>query len=518
MLKFAVYDNSGPAHECDLTHAHLVGVDEVPTAGEVTFKDGVITCERRSSDSTAICLLTSVEGAGRIMLPTCLLPARERPYLLSLEQARHRIKMFLVKLEDWMLYDLDPAHPVMAPWEEARQFFTQASILEHSEPAKADQLAKRALERAFFASEQLALMHADIMLAKRFAAEQMPRRALGCVVHQSKFAEPLTKVLTQSFEFLSIPIRWREVEPEEGEYDWGKLDRWMEWAASAKMPVVAGPIIDFRKHAVPEWLYVWEHDYDTTHDLLHEHIEAVVRRYKSTVSVWNVASSLHINENFTLAYDQLMDATRMALTLVKSLHSGARTMVEITEPFGEYFASNPRSVPPAVYADVLAQSGFKLDMIGLAFPFGVDRAGMATRDLMQVSAMLDRYLGLDFPLVVSGLGVPGSPHRAEKPEAGGYWHKPWSGEVQAECLAKLAGIALSKPFVNSLAIHEFYDHPGAEAPGTGLITSTGRAKPGLARMADIRKEIAAGSLTAAPASERHWTIDPERPEGDLIRV
>lgn len=518
MLTFAVYDSSGPAREFDLAHSHLIGQDDIPTAGEINFEGGLINCQRRSADSTALAVLYSLETGGRLLLQTCLLPMRERPYLLSLELARHRIKQFLVKLEDWLLYNLEPSHPVMALWEDARQVFTQATILESTDPVEADRLARQALERAFTASEQLALMHADILLAKRFASGMMPNAPLGCIVHQSKFAEPLTKVLAQSFDFFSIPIRWREVEPEEGEYDWSRLDRWMEWAAGTRFPVVAGPIIDFRKHSVPEWLYVWEHDYDTTHDLLHEHIETIVRRYKSVVSVWSVASSLHINENFTLAYDQLMDLTRMALALVKQLHTGARTMIEITELFGEYFAGNPRSVPPAAYADVLAQSGFKLDMIGLSLPFGSDRPGKASRDLLQISSLLDRYLALDLPVVVSGIGVPSGPHRSDRPEAGGFWRRPWSVETQSDCLSKLVAIALSKPFISSVAIQEFYDHPGSEIPGSGLITATGRAKPALARMADARREIATGRLTASTAAERQWSIDAASADGDLVRA
>ena len=44
---------------------------------------------------------------GRIMLQTCLLPQRERPYDLAIELARHRIKMFIAKCEEWQMFDLD---------------------------------------------------------------------------------------------------------------------------------------------------------------------------------------------------------------------------------------------------------------------------------------------------------------------------------------------------------------------------------------------------------------------------
>lgn len=506
MLSFVAYDNGVLIEQWDLHHAHLIGADDIGMQGEIRIEAGRIECEKRSIEPAALALMVEVEGLGRLILQTCLLPGREKPYLLFLEIARCQIKIFLVKLEDWSILELNTNLSVVAKWEQARALFTEAVIMELDDPSRADELAREALRCAMVASEQLAVMYADILLAKRFAERQMPQRALGCCVHQSMFAEPLTKILEQDFDFISIPLRWHEIEPEEGEYDWSQLDRWMEWATSKDYVVFAGPLIDFRSLSVPEWLYIWEHDYDTTHDLLHEHIEAIVERYKGAVTVWNVASSLHINENFTLPYDQMMDLTRMATSLVKSLHPEGKTLIEFTEPFGEYYAANPKSVPPIVYAETIAQSGFQLDHIGVNLQFGHHRMGRGTRDLMQISALLDKLRFLELPVIITGLGVPSQRPKLDGADPAGFWHVPWSPQHQAEWLHKVIAIALSKPFVESVCVQELYDHATSELPGAGLITVNGRAKPALTRIAGIHAEIRRDRFRCSQPDERDWSI------------
>ncbi len=510
MLKFAVYDQSGSqptarASDWPLFHANLVGNDDIGVCGEISFADGFISCEKKSPDAAGLAMMVRVGALGALVLRTCLLPDREEPFLLHLELARHRVKMFLVKLEDWMLCGMEAEHPVMVGWGEARDLLAEALQVEFSDPARADRLGYESLQKGIAATELLAQMHADLLLAKRYRTGPMPKQVFGCGVHQSKFAPPLASTLAQQFDFVSIPIRWREVEPEEGRYDWSKYDRWMEWAAKQGYPVVAGPLIDFRPLAVPDWLYVWEHDYDTTHDLLHDHLEAIVRRYRKIVSVWNVASALHINDNFTLAYDQLMDITRMATGLVKSLHPSGQTMIEVADPFGEYYAANSKSVPPIVYAETIAQAGFKLDMIGVNFQMGHQRLGRGTRDLMQISSVLDELFFLDIPIVVSGLAVPS--HRAARDgfDPAGSWHAPWSVEVQSEFLDKVTAICLSKPFVKSVCVQELYDHAAGEIPGSGLITSTGRGKTALARLGEVHGLIHEGKLRCSRAEDRSWS-------------
>lgn len=491
----------------DLQHCHLLGPDDIGLPGEISFEDGHLVCDKKTVDAAALSLMVDAGKAGRLLLQTCLLPDRDEPYLLYLELARHRLKSFLVKLEDWLLYELPLEHPVIKLWSDSRDTFTEAMIVARSDPARSETLARTALEQSIEASENLAVMHADALLARRYSDGRMPSGALGCRVHQTQFAEPLTKIIGADFDYISVPIRWCEIEPEEGQYDWSKLDRWMDWARRKRFPVMAGPIIDFRSHSVPEWLYIWEHDYDTTHDLLHEHLEAVVTRYRDVVSVWNVASSLHINANFTLAYDELMDVIRMATSLAKALHPGGKTMVEISEPWGEYYAGNTRSIPPILFAESLAQSGFKLDLIAVTLELGSQSQGRGMRDLMQISTLLDKLMYLNAPVVVSGIAAPSHRPKVEGPDGAGWWRETWTPAHQGRWLSKVASLALSKPYVESVCIQELFDHATIDLPSSGLITSNGRAKPALTEMGHVHSQLESGTFRCSSPEERIWVIE-----------
>ena len=106
MLSFAVYDKTGPAKDWPLINAHLLGRDDQPVRGKVAFKDGRVVCRPTGGESTALCLQHDAGSMGRLMLQTCLLPERQRPYNLSIELARYRIKTFIAKSEEWQMFDL----------------------------------------------------------------------------------------------------------------------------------------------------------------------------------------------------------------------------------------------------------------------------------------------------------------------------------------------------------------------------------------------------------------------------
>lgn len=485
MLQFAVYDEKGPATEWSLVNAHLVGPDDLPVQGEVSFKNGLIRCRRRGAGAVALCLQYDAGSAGTLMLQTCLLPDRAEPYLLSVELARHRIKMFIAKSEEWQMFDLSAEHPAMRLWEEARQLSTQAWTSPAPQARKADRAARRSLIHAIEASERLALAHAEILLHRRFGQKPASSSILGVRIWPGRDAQALRDLVAKQFDLLVLPLNWRELEVKEGAYNWEPLDRWMEWASKQGKPVVAGPLIDFSKRAMPEWMYVWQNDYDTTRDLVYDHIEKVVARYKGLVGMWNIGSGLNANDNFVLSADQMVDVARMAVLLVRQSRPGARAMIELAQPFGEHAALNRDSIHPLSFIDRLVQEGIRFDAVGVQLLFGAQRYGRAARDLMQISSLLDKFFLLEIPILVSAMGVPSHPIDA----LGGAWHEPWSPELQTKWISRLFPICMSKPFVESIFWTDLFDHAQAEIAAAGLITDDGKPKPSLQRLVSLRRHL-----------------------------
>ena len=149
MLQFAVFKDSAPASQWALNHARLLDRDDLVVPGEIDFKDGLINCNRRGVRPTALLLQYDAGEAGMLSLQTCLLPHREKPYILSVELARHRIAIFLAQAEVWQMH-LSQEHPAMVMVQSARQIFTRAMVT--PDPAQADAYGFKALGLALKAS------------------------------------------------------------------------------------------------------------------------------------------------------------------------------------------------------------------------------------------------------------------------------------------------------------------------------------------------------------------------------
>ncbi|MGD9691255.1 MAG: endo-1,4-beta-xylanase [Phycisphaerales bacterium] len=498
MFSFVVFDS--PARVKDLAErAFLIGPDDVPIGGAVYAQGNALICEKTTHEASGLTTLFDVGECGVCSLQTCLLPEREAPYLLSLELARHRIMLFLNKLEEWVNGDIPADEPAFAMFEKARSAFTRAlSASRGADGAytkEQDELAREALCQGICASERLALLVADVMLRIRLDAahgsgSSAASYGVGAVIRRDQSGAALQRVVRDTFDFVCMPMRWTALEPEEGEYSFTKTDKWVEWAVrDAKLPVHAGPLIDFRAGRTPEWLHIWENDYDTLREVCFEHLKRVVTRYRKAVSRWVVCSGLHLNDSFPLTLEQLMDLTRLCVLVVKKLQPSSEVVVEIDQPFGEHYATNDRSAPPLLYAEMAHQQGVDIDAFGLRIQMGDGGAGRSVRDMMRLSAMLDTYAMFDRPLAVTALGAPsGSSTGCER---AGAWRKAWSGDAQAEWIAEALTICLSKPFVRSVCWQELYDPPGAttslEQPLGGLIGTDGKPKPGLARIARMRQ-------------------------------
>ncbi len=526
MIRFAVFDDSGPAREFPLRHAYLIGKEDLSVPGTVKFEDGLIVCAKNNPDAAALAIQIDAGDCGRLTLQTCLLPDREAPYCLELELARRRIMLFLNKLEEWSFSALPPDHPVMTAFEEARELFTKAltASFDRSVGGSVEQarLARKALCIGIEASEGLAVLQAERDLAVRYrcVAEKQPlpgaRAAeattprLGCIVHNEQFAEPLQRILAKSFDFISCPMSWRELEREEGRQNFAPTDRWVEWAVrKAKLPVVGGPIIDFSARSIPQWLYIWEHDYKTMRELTYEHIKAVVTRYRRGITRWIVCSGINVNSDFNLRLEEIIDLTRLSVLTVRKLHPSATIIVEINHPFGEHGTHVDRSISPVLYASLVKEAGIHVDGFGLRLQMGDGEAGHSSRDLMEVSALLDTYAQFDKPLHITALGAPSMPfsgpapmtdidsHSKVKPfgAESGFRGQPWSPEQQAHWMTRLIAIAFGKFYVESLTWQALYDTADApEMREGGLISAQGRAKPSLKRIKEISSALRSRSL------------------------
>jgi hypothetical protein len=149
-----------------------------------------------------------------------------------------------------------------------------------------------------------------------------------------------------------------------------------------------------------------------------------------------------------------------------------------------------------LYAEMIAQSGVNFEAFGLELEMGVPATGMYTRDMFQVSSMLDRFSTIGRPVFLTAVGapdrnVPDPSDRSEgklDPSKGGRWHRPWDPQLQAEWMDDVYRMALSKPYVESIAWGNLVDiHP--TLPGGGLMDDMFRPKPSFNKIRELREQF-----------------------------
>jgi hypothetical protein len=510
MLQFEVYKDGRAVDELDLSGALVFGQDRIPVRADLTFADGKITCIKRSPGACGLALCWEAGRSGRVVLSTTRLPERDQPYVLSVELVRGHLARMAQKLEDWGLYDFASAQEHLEEFRAVRDKFIES--LKQTSNAEASRLAVDALDQAVTLGEKLALFHAEILLSRRRSVRAV---RFGCRLDLFSMSEGYNGRINEAMDFVSIPTPWKHTEPKEHQYHWTQIDQWITWAAKNRRRVHAGPLVSFETNQIPEWIYIWEHDYEALRDLIYEHVQKVVRRYAKQVRVWNVVSGIHACNSFNLTFDQLMELTRMSCLLVKKLAPKSQVMIDLAMPFGEYYARNQRTIPPMLYADMAVQSGVKFDAFGLQILQGVGVEGHYVRDLMQLSDLVDELVSLGKSIHITSCQVPSDASSdtwdhwsgEHEPAEGGMWHSPWSQRLQAEWLQAFARVAISKPYVESLCWQDLADYEGHFLPHGGLCKNNMEPKLAFTELKNFRAKLA-GQAASANASA---TSTPKNP-------
>src|SRR5262249_49626326 len=151
---------------------------------------------------------------------------------------------------------------IAAGFDTARDKFVAA--LQHSDaPEKAARLADESLLTAIRASEEMCLFHARVFLSRRQASGGFARGGfLGANV-PSTIPKMQPKIKwTDAFDFVRLPFVWRELQPKENASSFEAIDAAVKAYSKAGLAVRGGPVLSFGVQSVPDWMYIWENDYE----------------------------------------------------------------------------------------------------------------------------------------------------------------------------------------------------------------------------------------------------------------
>jgi hypothetical protein len=494
-ITFEIYRDGARVTTFNPQGAIAIGPESVPIPGEVHFKDGLLVCEKTDDHATAVGLLWDCGPIGTYHVETTRLPPREKPYNLNVELARFRLMRIVQKQEDWNLFDFPRAERFTTLLHEAQQLFADA-LGKLDQPVEAARIADQSLAMSVDLSEQLAMFHGDLLLNRRRASGAFVKHVVGCRVNSEVQNQKYRDTLAENFDYVVLPMSWKQLQPEEGTFNTETVDDWVELLARKRVPIIAGPLVSLDEGHVPDWMFIWEHDFDTLREMAYEYVQKVVQRYRRAVGAWNVVSGLHAGAAFALSFEQIIELTRMLIAQVKTILPNAKTLVSITHPFGEYHAKAGVGVPPMLYAEMVAQAGVNFEAFGLELEMGVPKPGNFTRDLFQLSCLLDKFSTLGRPVYLTAVCAPSrnNPDTNDasdgrlNPAEGGRWHKPWDAQLQAEWMDAVYKLAFSKPYVESVAWGDFADL-SQNLPGGGLLDDMLKPKPSYLKLQELRERL-----------------------------
>ncbi len=460
-----------------LDAAHVTGFDRTPWQGTTRWVDDDVLEHRRSvSESGVFCCPWVLETGEWLLLATTSLREAATPYQLERELARGTVS----RGRD-LKSQMDLAGCAVSPEASHQLRLAQNAFVDHIS-SRAIDAALEAIERG---SEAIRLCMADLerFQQRRRRNEDVPTTPLRVGTVGQPFAnDEAERAFLDCFDTVAIPVNWRDIEREDGTYDWRTVDRWVGWATANQRRICLGPLVRLDRLWLPDWVFLLR---DQPREVLHQSIEdflrAVVLRYGDQVDLWLCASDLNVAGELSLLSE---DRLRLAVTTLEAVKRSDRArkplVMRFAQPWSESLIRNEMELPAFHFADALVRANLGLCGIGIDLDWGIWPTGTLHRDALAVHMMLQRWSALEVPLLV-GFTVPASPEsRGNGPTVlGGEPCRPASPATQAQELQELMRVAAAVPSVHGLAYHLFSDADRPVGPLAGFVDASGTPRPAL---------------------------------------
>lgn len=473
-MRFRVHDRSRiPDHW--LSRIYVAGPEETPWPTRSAWQGDLLHIERSVTESGTVSVPWPVEGRPRTVLTTATLMVRDRPYQLEVELARGLIQRVRNRLFLWEFVGLETPLDVVDRLHEATKVFSRAAT-HQDDPAEAARLAEEAIVKGLKAGEEL-VGH----FAKQAIEARRKQGPIATLLGVSLPPEPpevsVRRRLVEACNIVQIPMAWRSIEEREGKRNWKPTDEELAWCQTAGIKAVAGPLLRMDEQGVPDWMYLWEGDFENLTRLIIDHVRSVVRRYAGRVHLWHVAS--RVNSGTLLSFDeeQRLQVVALALEAVRAIDPRTPTVVSFDQPWGDYLMGRDEELAPLHYADALVRADLGVSGFGLDIDVRASPGGTLHRPSFEFGALVDQWSMMGMPLMVSlECGGDGPDDRPLGNAEGEAAQRRW-----AEAMLPLL---LARTPVQVVLWNRLTDGPSRLS---GLLDDTGNAKPTLKLMQDLRK-------------------------------
>jgi hypothetical protein len=468
--------------------AYLSGIDRAAWPVRTSFENGMLHMHRAVSDSANLHIPWSLEGGDQLIFSTASLMEQETPYLLPLELARGTVSLLTEQLFDWQSIGLIVPDSLTALVSESIKQLAAAAMAQ-ADPGASAVLAEKVLHTATEAANQLAAVYVEQALTIRRRSDGKLTCFLGADLGATKLDNYTAKHFLAAFNTAKAPIRWRDVEAVEGRYDWSVFDKQIEWCRLHDLFVIAGPLLPFDTHALPDWLALWEGDFDNLLLFFADYIRTVVDRYRGKVDMWQCAGGVNTGEILSLSEEEKMQLVASAIEIARSLDPDTPVVVSFDQPWAEYTSRSEVDFPPLHFADALIRSDLGLSGVMLEINVGYYPGGTLPRNPLEFSRQLDAWSVWGLPLWLSVCApsvcdADPMAHREVKLPPGS-----WTPAAQQAWVARYVPLMLAKTGVQGVLWNQLHDSEPHNFPYGGLFDLRRQAKPALQILAALRRAI-----------------------------
>lgn len=473
-----------------LQRAYLIGSDLVPWPTRISWEGEQLIAARDVRESGNLSVPWCVAGFGELMLTTGSLMERPTAYHLPTELARGTLARLRQQLGIWQLRQIQLAPELLALVTTAERAFVEV-LASQANPDEAAELANRSLEQTLLAEQSIQAAHYEAALHSNLAQANKLTTLLGAVITDEPLEPKQEKWLQAVGNTVGLTLNWNRLQPNRGEWNWEVADRQLNWCRESGLKVIAGPLARPEAHLLPSWLDSRSLDPREFQAAMLGYIDGVVRHWKGMVHVWHVAAGFNRDTNLQFSEEQRFHLVVAALNQIRSLDSETPLLVSFDQPWGEFLGRQAADLPPFHFADMLIRSNLGITGLGLEINLGYTPHGTCPRQLSEIGRLIDQWATLGLPLV-SFLTVPSEttpdPLATNDSSAAASLgeSQPSPGE-QRRTGETLVSLLLSRPSVHGVLWNQLRDDQPHAFPHGGLFDETGRRKPLVEALTDLRR-------------------------------
>lgn len=491
LLKFRLPSPWPEARTAELKRAYVTGMDRTPSRLHVEVRRDVLLCQRGTTESGRLFAPWPVDRFGTPITGTATLSERSEPYGLALELARGKLNDVRNQLADWRQMGLRVSSEVDEQVAESLQNFLKAATSrDHATASLA--AAQRSLVASYTAGQTLVDLYVEQVLRNRLTTGKLPTH-LAIGLDGDPGNAPWSSKVVAAFNAVQLHVPWKSLAPTEGKLRWDEFDAQLAWATRHKLAAQAGPIIDLRPGALPDWIWLWEGDFDAILGMAVDVVRQAVTRAKGKVPLWTLIHRPATTDILGMSEEDQVRLTAKLLQVARQADPAAQFLVGLDRPWGEWMASSSFQLGPLHLGDYLAR--LEMGMAGLALEIapGYSHPGSPMRDLLEFSRLLDLFALLNQPLHItlalpSGAGPDPQADPNVRVEVDQWSHAPNDG-IQASTAARWIALAVAKPFVRSVTWRQLDDAAPHLYPHAGLIRANKSAKPLLDWLRTFRTDL-----------------------------